>query len=252
MLSIYLTLLFFISVALICHWVAYRIGLFTRDSFKCSTYTHFGRRALALTQNTSSRQSAFLRTNHIKIHNKTETHTHKAKTTTAIIKSFFYTHKMERDAIKINVSFPFSLKSYLHVCYSSCCCWQCCSHWNCFSDIFSNVSKRFRLNVIQCVFNAFYWHSVGINLNRLFLIISCYFVYGFMHILFWLASGFYFILYSFWHRNEAIKKMMIKRNNFGVLTRVNKKDQSTNNSDAFNVMWRVDEVWLVRHDQKYR
>lgn len=50
--------------------------LFTRDSFKCSTYTHFGRRALALTQNTSSRQSAFFLTNHIKIYTRKPKHTH--------------------------------------------------------------------------------------------------------------------------------------------------------------------------------
>lgn len=145
MLSIYLILLFFrfscsdLSLSCLSH------RLFTRDSFKCSTYTHFGRRALALTQNTSSRQSAFFLTNHIKKYTQENrnTHTHKAKTTTAIIKSFFYTHKMERDAIKINVSFPFSLKSYLHVCYSSCCCWRCCSHWNCFSDIFLECIEAF-------------------------------------------------------------------------------------------------------------
>lgn len=76
---------------------------------------------------------------------------------------------------------------------------------------FSNVSKRFRLNVIQCVFNAFYWHSVGINLNRLFssyrvilCMVLCIFYFG------WLLV-FISFLYSFWHRNEAIKKVMIKR-----------------------------------------
>lgn len=200
---------------------------------------------MALTQNTSSRQSAYFQTNQIKIHIIKRNNTHNKSDNSNENKIIFLCTKWkERDAIKINVSFPFSLKSYLHVCYSNCC-WN---EQNC-SRTFRDVLSVERNSV--CLSDVFYWHSFGINLNRLFS--SCFFMHIFL-------VGFWFLFHcisnSLWYRTVtklSKKKMMIKRKTWKCWREWIKK--KVHRIIKMHTMWcacvRIRCDLCVRHDPKY-